>query len=50
MLSYIKSNIGNVIEFGDRNYLIYRVNEPFNEVYLSLTNGGYTIFSVDAII
>ena len=49
MIDYINNYIGKEIDFQNNKYLIYRVNEIFNEVSLTLANGGYPIFRVESI-
>ena len=49
MLRYVEDNVGKEIEFEDSNYLIYRVNELFNQVSLTLANGGYPIFREESV-
>ena len=49
MISYIKANIGRVIDFEDNKYLLYSFNDIFNHVELTLANGGYPIFRNESI-
>ena len=49
ILNYVKDNVGKEIEFEDSKYLIYRVNELFNQVSLTLSNGGYPIFREESV-